>query len=331
MKVLLKKRTLLIALFFAFEVLIFFIGRWSISCFGTVNDLPQQLQNDGSQIQAQVPLPKTFLLIVIMSSPSDSEIRETIRNTWLKLSAKGPSHFRWIFPIGTSKLDEKTMAGLRMEQTQYEDLAFLTNVTESYDNLARKTAQTIYYSTKNYDFQFLLKVDSDSFVRVGAILKSLRDIANPRLYWGFLDGRAKPFRTGKWKEIDWMLCDRYLPYQLGGGYIISHELATFVASNLQYLKYYISEDVSLGVWLAGTNAKYVHDPRFDTEYQSRGCNNEYLITHKKSPQQMKALFANMQQTGKLCFKEFQARPSYVYDFSVPPSQCCTRRNNSIIP
>lgn len=46
---------------------------------------------------------------------------------------------------------------------------------------------------------------------------------------------------------------------------------------------------------------------------------------------MKALFANIQQTGKLCYKEFQARPSYVYDFSGPPSQCCTRQNNSRIP
>uniref|UniRef100_A0AC34GL64 Hexosyltransferase n=1 Tax=Panagrolaimus sp. ES5 TaxID=591445 RepID=A0AC34GL64_9BILA len=133
-----------------------------MSCFDTVV-VPQQ---DGSQQQVQVVLPKTFLLIVIMSSPSDSDIRDTIRNTWLKLSAKGPSHFRWIFPIGISKLDETTMSGLRMEQTQFEDLAFLPNVTESYDNLARKTAQAIYYSTQNYDFQFLLKVDSDSFVRV---------------------------------------------------------------------------------------------------------------------------------------------------------------------
>lgn len=149
-----------------------------------------------------------------MSSPAELDLRETIRNTWLKLSAKGPTHFRWIFPIGIAKLDESTLTGLRMEQTQFGDLAFLSNITESYDNLARKTAQAIDYSIKNFDFKFLLKVDSDSFVRVGAILKSLRDIAHPRLYWGFLDGRAKPFRTGKWREVDWMLCDRYLPYQV---------------------------------------------------------------------------------------------------------------------
>lgn len=58
------------------------------------------------------------------------------------------------------------------------------------------------------------QVDSDSFVRIGALLKALRDIQHDRLYWGFLDGRAKPIRKGKWKENDWVLCDRYLPYQV---------------------------------------------------------------------------------------------------------------------
>lgn len=64
------------------------------------------------------------------------------------------------------------------------------------------------------DFKFLLKLDEDSFVRLGSLLQSLRDIEHPQLYWGFLDGRAKPFHRGKWKEEDWRLCDYYLPYQV---------------------------------------------------------------------------------------------------------------------
>lgn len=45
---------------------------------------------------------------------------------------------------------------------------------------------------------------------------------------------------------------------------------------------YNSEDVSVGAWLAGLNVHYVHDPRFDTEWTSRGCHNEYLVTHKQA-------------------------------------------------
>lgn len=45
-----------------------------------------------------------------------------------------------------------------------------------------------------------------------------------------------------------------------------------------------SEDVAVGAWLAGLDVRYVHDPRFDTEFRSRGCNNQYIITHKQSPE-----------------------------------------------
>lgn len=44
-----------------------------------------------------------------------------------------------------------------------------------------------------------------------------------------------------------------------------------------------NEDVSVGALLAGLDLRYVHDPRFDTEFKSRGCNNEFIITHKQSP------------------------------------------------
>lgn len=71
------------------------------------------------------------------------------------------------------------------------------------------------------------------------------------LYWGFLDGRAKPFRQGKWREPSYFVCDRYLPYQLGGGYVLSNALSTFISQNVDILRYYRSEDVSVGVWLAG--------------------------------------------------------------------------------
>lgn len=46
-------------------------------------------------------------------------------------------------------------------------------------------------------------------------------------------------------------------------------------------------------FFSGLDVKYVHDPRFDTEWVSRGCNNEYLITHKKSPAEMEILYNNM--------------------------------------
>ena len=210
MKILLKRRTVLIILIIVFEVLVFLFGRWSVPSEIIIGNLeiPPEV-NERPKI-----LPKTYLLILIMSSPEELEIRETIRRTWLKLSLKGPSYFRTIFPIGIKNIEQERLSKLKAENETFGDLVYLSEITESYEKLARKTAESINYAVKSYNFEFLLKVDSDSFVRVGAVMKSLRDIAHPRLYWGFLDGRAKPFRTGKWKEVDWILCDRYLPYQV---------------------------------------------------------------------------------------------------------------------
>lgn len=48
-------------------------------------------------------------------------------------------------------------------------------------------------------------------------------------------------------------------FQLGGGYILSRQLAEFIANNRHLLKLYRSEDVSVGAWLAGLDVFYVHE------------------------------------------------------------------------
>lgn len=54
-----------------------------------------------------------------------------------------------------------------------------------------------------------------------------------------------------------------------------------------------NEDVSIGAWLAGLSVQYVHDPRFDTEFRSRGCNNQYIVTHKQTPDSLKVDSLNL--------------------------------------
>jgi len=265
-----------------------------------------------------------------MTRPDDWQRRAAIRATWLRLSAQGPTIWRHLFPIGTLK-SNNTLA-IYDEQRIHSDLMLLTDVDDRYSNLAAKSIAAFDAAYRLMKFSYILKVDDDSFVRVGALLKALRDISHLRLYWGFLDGRARPKRAGVWHESDWMLCDRYLPYQLGGGYVLASSLVEYLSTNRRLFKLYRSEDVSVGAWLAGLDVHYVHDPRFNTEYRSRGCNNEYLITHKQSIDDLHRLYSDIVTSGKLCGnREYRLRASYVYDWSVPPSQCCTRANDTRIP
>lgn len=84
--------------------------------------------------------------------------------------------------------------------------------------------------------------------------------------------------------------------------------------------------MSVGLWLAPlANIERKHDVRFDTEYRSRGCSNQYIITHKQTIQNMRNMYEYYQASGALCPKEIRNRMSYRYNWTVPPSQCCTRQ------
>ena len=181
-------------------------------------------------------LPHTNLLIMVFTSAEQARLRQTIRDTWMKLSAQGSDTWRHYFPIGTLRLDTAARERLQLEQATHADLLLLPDHEESYASLSRKTLKTLVKSVTIARYQFLLKVDADSFVRVGQLLKALKDIQHPRLYWGFFDGRAPVHRQGKWMEREWKLCDRYLPYALGGGYVLAYDLVRFVANNARYFK-----------------------------------------------------------------------------------------------
>lgn len=269
---------------------------------------------------------KTFLLILILSAPINMEQRDSIRQTWLKDVGDDVLHY---FVLGSGRLDEDEQRTLASENSRFRDILLLTNVNDSYDKLTSKLLAVLVHVYHNVDFRFLLKVDDDSFVQVNMMLKELLSVRNKkRLYWGYFNGRAHVQKTGMWQETDWMLCDYYLPYALGGGYVISSDLVAFIASNSDYLKLYKSEDVSLGTWLAPVDVHRIHDLRFDTAAKSRGCSNSYIVTHKQSVYEMRQKYWLLQEEGTICRHESKDTASYVYNWKVPPSQCC-KRNESL--
>jgi len=181
----------------------------------------------------------------------------------------------------------------------------------------------IIHAENYFSASLFMKCDDDTFVNTMQLEKEVKKMVKEnRLYWGYFDGRAPVQKQGKWAEKRYVLCDRYIPYALGGGYVIGWDLVNYIAQSAPLLIQYKNEDVSMGTWLASVNVNRIHDQRFDTEWKSRGCMNSHLVKQNQSPEQMKDLWSRLSVGDPLCSKEVILRPSYSYQWELPPSQCC---------
>ena len=93
-------------------------------------------------------------------------------------------------------------------------------------------------------------------------------------------GTARIYFFGTYREESWFVCNKYMSYALGGGYVLSWDLVELLVQNEPHLNLYKAEDVSIGAWLAPYNIERKHDTRFNTESASRGCKDVFLISHK---------------------------------------------------
>lgn len=245
-----------------------------------------------------------------------------------------------LFAVGKQGLGTSILKELDTENRVYNDLLFLDDLQDSYKNLTRKLIQSMNKLNRTTpNFKYLLKCDDDTYVKLDLLTQELIQYDQKRtatinqhtspsleLYWGYFNGRANIKKAGQWQESNYNLCDRYMPYALGGAYVLSNNLVTYIASHGDILSAYGSEDISVGTWLAPfNNVHRRHDVRFDTGYQPRKCKNYHLALHKRTSEDMRAI-----AKGDLCASEvtydLTKQPvEYFYDWSQSPSKCCDNR------
>lgn len=190
----------------------------------------------------------TFLFIMILTSPKGTERRDAIRSTWLK---NVKSNYIAKFIIGGKSLTESERNLLESENETYKDIVIIPHLKDGYYELSNKVLQGFRWIDQNIDSSYVMKADDDSFVRIDVLVPELQDLSKStsNLYWGFFRGNANVKRRGKWAESKWVLCDHYLPYANGGGYVLSANLVNFIARNWDMLELYNSEDVSVGMYM----------------------------------------------------------------------------------
>ena len=204
------------------------------------------------------------------------------------------------FVLGGADLPTNLSGQLQQESAHYNDMTVLPTNPDTALDLTQRTIESFQMASETFDFLYVLKCDEDSYVDVPRLASELqkRNREVP-LYWGELLTWSI-YTKGLYGEKHFTVCNRYLPYALGGGYVLSRDLVEVLVANAPHLHRYVSEDVSVGAWLAPYNIERVHDTRFNTGAASRGCKDPYLVTHKVSVEHMYSYYEVYRVDRRFC-------------------------------
>ena len=227
----------------------------------------------------------TFLLIMVPILPSSFRSRDMIRSTWYK--GRTDSEDTMLrFALGIKGIDANVTEQLVVENNTYHDLLFFDNLKENKSVLTNKTLMLMQWAYSNVNFTYFLKCDDDTYVFVHRMLNELKKRpTTKRLYYGVIDSKGRPKKvndSNMWSDYGWDIADTYLPYALGGGYILSSDLVSLIVEDRQYLRWHPNEDTAVGSWLAPYQFERRHDKliciMFFNKKKSKKC-PQYHIMH----------------------------------------------------
>lgn len=227
---------------------------------------------------------RPLLHIAILSAATNRHKRDACRRTWIR---DLPSGMSAVFMVLTSS-DDSVQDQLFEESVLHKDIHFV-RAAEGYYNIPYSTMSAI--ASASTRASYIMKCDDDTFVRVSQILERLRRSSNPKYWvWGTISRGARPNRSGKWaitkKEYT---ADTYPPYPHGPGYILSADLASWLASHplSTFMKF---EDVAMGMWI--DSARQAGLPVvIESGNFPLVCSSSGFIAHYISPAQMHCLYA----------------------------------------
>ena len=224
----------------------------------------------------------TFLLIIVPVRPWGIRARQLIRNTWYK-GFKDSEDCMLRFAIGGRELEPNKMFEIGEENRTYGDIIYVDSV-ENPGSLTNKTMALMRWAHLHVDFSYLMKSDDDTYVFVKNMITELRKRStNTKLYYGIMLINNPPIRGNYlWADSEWDLGLVYLPFAMGGGYILSHDLVQLISMLSSRLKWHVNEDTAIGAWVSA----FDHERRSDNMFcqsgklstNPPGC-NETILAH----------------------------------------------------
>ena len=263
-------------------------------------DVSRYMNQPFTSIPDKNKLRNKTLIVIVPSTPTDIDARDSCRRTWGRHANNRTSV---LFLLGKQQnMEAKLKARVLKEKDVYGDIIHVNNLIEHYDNLTLKTLYAIKFFLQTDLFEpkppkYLMKIDDDSFVNLPLLYQELTKNKEYTKVKSLVMGRCwchRPRRVGvyfgnfshlskkhkqkiyqsrtsnngkfvnKWIVPRYMYNgDRYPNYLSGSGYVLSRPSAECIFEKSKQIPYFHLEDIFItGFAAEACHIQPLHHPQF---------------------------------------------------------------------
>eukprot|EP01112_Ceratiomyxa_fruticulosa_P014650 TRINITY_DN4212_c0_g2_i7.p1 TRINITY_DN4212_c0_g2~~TRINITY_DN4212_c0_g2_i7.p1 ORF type:complete len:916 (+),score=180.45 TRINITY_DN4212_c0_g2_i7:1189-3936(+) len=246
-----------------------------------------------------------FAILGIFSDTTSSGKRTAIRETWLKSHKENffsnKILHKFVIPLphclaAHEECDEETVKRertIRDENSKFGDI-LRVEALEGEKTTSLSLCLLLEWVAE-YNFEYFLRTDHDSFLRLDTIISELEMLPSPaKSYWSGFVFRDISLREGEENtqyELEWLP-----PYTSGPLHILSSDLVYALTTTLSR-KYYNNLDQSFGLWLAPFNVTPKHDIRFQPW---ETCHPKLLAFKTPTAKLQHQMNRNLQDVKTIC-------------------------------
>ena len=253
------------------------------------------------------------ILFLVFSHIGNIERRTTIRRTW-----GDPTNFpkqRALFKNATYKVFFITgfvadqIEKAKTESKTHRDL-LITNRTENYFDISRRTQFGIQWTLKNCKFDYFFKTDDDVFLSIPNAYKFFYQDPfavehNTSLYAGYMHIRGGPIRD---KGSKWHVSKKlwgepiYPPFATGMAIILSRNVAERIEPYFEWKNVFPLEDVNIGFYVfiarvPNVGVRAAKRAEFVLDYTAAVCNRYRPETITMHPVKKEACMRKLMQAS----------------------------------
>jgi len=172
---------------------------------------------------------KILILVLSCNDGIYKELDTAIKNTWGKNT---PNNVEILYYYGYCHDKPIPVQGRAI----INDKDIICGYVENVSNIGRKTVCTFEYVFQNYEFDYIFRCCSGSYIDIDKMLKVIEDKPKKKYYGGIFQRSGRYFIGGSFVS--------------GAGYFLSRDLVQYVVANKNKWDYRLPDDISLNVILS---------------------------------------------------------------------------------